>query len=245
MSTRYGIELVLAPGLPSLIHLARQITYAQFGCNFPDRLPIRITLVPFFEMPERHVPRLESDIARILSGFREGSLSFYMTRSQMLVDEATGSLVLELQMHGDSIFSLMKSSGPKRKKRSLFGLGGDAYETEEPETRAPSHPLYTLQTRIWNAVRSTPGTRVYNPNFQFRPFVFILQWSGLPGPELNDAAQYASSVLTSFDATNVTKPWRIWLVRYSSDAAGEDWTRGRFLSDVTWHKLSSFTLSDD
>lgn len=244
MSIRYCIELVLAPGLPSPIHLARQITRAQFGCNFADKLSVRITFVPFFEMSEQHVPRLESDIVRILSAFREGSLSFYMTRSQILVDGATGSLVLELQMHGDSVISLIRLAGPKRKKRSLFGFRGGADETEEPETRTPSHPLYDLQARIWHSVRSTPGIRVYKPNFQFRPFIFILRWSGLPGSELNDAAQYDYSVLTSFDATNVTKPWRIWLVRYSSDVAGEDWTRGRFLPDITWHKLSSFALTD-
>ena len=36
--------------------------------------------------------------------------------------------------------------------------------------------------------------------------------------------------------------WRLLLTRYSSDAAGDDWSNGRWAADLSWQQLHSHRL---
>jgi hypothetical protein len=40
----------------------------------------------------------------------------------------------------------------------------------------------------------------------------------------------------------VARAWRLVLLRYLSDAAGDDWSHGSWSSDVRWEYLSSYVL---
>lgn len=243
MSTRYGVELIIGPGLSALIDLARQATCAQFGCAGADRLPLRMSLVPFFEVPDRELDRVAGNINECIVGMPDGSMSFWMSRSHMWCDESTGNVMMEMRLHGNDLFSIFGDSKPRPKKRSLFGFGRRGQDA--PVAEQPEHPLYTLQRKLWESVAYTHGVRMPARNFQFKSRVTILEYSGLKGSDLVDAAKYTASALASFEAAVNTSPWLVWLVRYHSELAGDDWSSGRWMEDVTWQRVRSFHLSTD
>jgi len=41
---------------------------------------------------------------------------------------------------------------------------------------------------------------------------------------------------------SVARAWRLVLLRYHSEAAGDDWSHGRWASDIRWEYLSSYVL---
>lgn len=243
MSDKFGVELILGSGLTTLVHLARQATCAQFGAEDTLRLPLRVTLVPFFDMPERGLKRLEDDIAEVISGLPDKALSFWISGSDMVVNSATGSVLMKLGLHGESVFSVLEKSPPKQKKRSLFGFGRS--REDDADAEPPVHPMMALQREIWEVVSHAPGSRIFNRDYEFLPHLPIIHRSGLSKSDLADAAEYAARSISNLEATNVTSPWRIWLVRYSSESVGDDWRDGKWLSDVTWRIERSFRLTTD
>ena len=190
MSDKFGVELILGSGLTTLVHLARQATCAQFGAEDTLRLPLRVTLVPFFDMPERGLRRLEDDIAEVISGMPDKALSFWVSQSDMVVNSATGSVLMKLGLHGENVFSVLEKSPPKQKKRSLFGFGRS--REDEADTEPPVHPMMALQREIWETVSRAPGSRIFNRDFEFLPHLPIIHRSGLSKSDLADAAEYAA-----------------------------------------------------
>jgi hypothetical protein len=57
-----------------------------------------------------------------------------------------------------------------------------------------------------------------------------------------DAADFAKGVAIDVGVPVVARAWRLVLLRYLSDAAGDDWSHGSWSSDVRWEYLSSYVL---
>lgn len=239
MSTKYGVELTLGRGLTVLIHAVREAAHSQFGCVGGRHLPVRIPLTPFFDIPERDVPGLEDSIYRTLSDMPPKSMDFWMSRTGASLDEDTGSVALNFELYGESIFSILQK--PKRNRRSFFGFGGGDV-SEERET-SPPHPVYAFQENLWRAVSRTSGVRTADPGFTFVPRVPVLERSGLTGQNLVEAAELVGSGVNAFDAETVTVPRSVWLVRYTSEKAGDDWSDGSWREDVSWRRLRSYHIN--
>lgn len=107
------------------------------------------------------------------------------------------------------------------------------------EFDAPS-TLFDLQHKAMEAAQShSAGLYSSNP---FRPGIALLEYGAFPEAMLADAALFAEGVASGLNMTEMALPWRLHLTRYSSEAAGEDWSQGRWASDLSWQHLASHSL---
>ena len=107
------------------------------------------------------------------------------------------------------------------------------------EFEAPS-TLLDLQHKAMEAAQShSAGLHSSTP---FRPGIALLEYGAFPEAMLADAALFAEGVASGLDMTEMALPWRLQLTRYASEAAGEDWSQGRWASDLSWQHLASHSL---
>ena len=107
------------------------------------------------------------------------------------------------------------------------------------EFEAPS-PLFELQRRSLDAAQEhSGGLQTPEP---FRPRIALLEYGVFPEAILPDAVEFATGVASGLEVTEMAPPWRLLLTRYSSDAAGDDWSNGRWAADLSWQQLHSHRL---
>lgn len=107
------------------------------------------------------------------------------------------------------------------------------------EFEAPAQ-LFELQRKAMEAAQShSAGLYSAHP---FRPGIALLEYGNFPEDILKDAAQFAEGVASGLDITEMALPWRLLLTRYWSEAAGDDWSNGRWAADLSWQQLYSHTL---
>ena len=107
------------------------------------------------------------------------------------------------------------------------------------EFDAPA-PLFELQRKAVEAAGShSAGLDTAAP---FRPHIALLEYGVSPEAILPDAVEFADGVASGVEMTLSTLPWRLLLTRYSSDAAGDDWSNGRWAADLSWQQLHSHPL---
>ncbi|MEE3246576.1 MAG: hypothetical protein VX213_03650, partial [Chloroflexota bacterium] len=59
---------------------------------------------------------------------------------------------------------------------------------------------------------------------------------------MDDALDFARGVALDVGVPAVASAWRLVLLRYHSEFAGDDWSNGSWASDISWEYLSSFVL---
>ena len=107
------------------------------------------------------------------------------------------------------------------------------------EFKAPE-ALFDLQRKVMEAAQNhSVGLYSSEP---FRPEIVLLEFGNFPEAILRDAARFAEGVAQGLDVRETASPWRLLLTRYSSDAAGDDWSNGRWASDLSWQQLHSHPL---
>ena len=114
------------------------------------------------------------------------------------------------------------------------GTSSVVMEFEAPE------PLFELQRKAMEAARSHSGEQ--HPANAWRPAITLLEFGNFPEEILKDAARFAEGVASGLDMTETALPWRMLLTRYSSEAAGDDWSHGRWASDLSWQLLASHPI---
>ena len=77
---------------------------------------------------------------------------------------------------------------------------------------------------------------------RFSPRIALLEFGSFPEAILPDAVEFAEGVASGLDVPQAATPWRLLLTRYSSEAAGEDWSNGRWAADLSWQQLYSHAL---
>ena len=107
------------------------------------------------------------------------------------------------------------------------------------EFEAPE-PLFELQRKAFEAAQSHSAG--LDPSHPFRPAIALLEYGAFPEAILPDAAQFAEGVASGLDMTEMALPWRLLLTRYSSEAAGDDWSNGGWAADLSWQQLYSHPL---
>ena len=107
------------------------------------------------------------------------------------------------------------------------------------EFQAPP-PLFELQRNVLEAAQAnSPG--IDTPE-SFQPRIALLEYGAFPEAILPAAADFAAGVASGLDMTDMALPWRLLLTRYSSQAAGDDWSDGRWAADLSWQQLYSHPL---
>jgi 2'-5' RNA ligase len=200
MSTRYAVSLLTDPDFTARAYRARQLICGQYACWAAEMHMLRMTLVPYFECPEDGLPKLDSELARIVEQRRH--LLCIVRWAGISSDKDTGSIFLDLDDLGEALSHLQRAAS-----------GG---------------------------VRRIAGARV--PSQTFHPRIALLEFGGLPPAILEDAAEYARVVAADLAVHATASPWRLLVLRYSSDAASDDWSNGRWAADVSWKQLFSYAL---
>lgn len=100
--------------------------------------------------------------------------------------------------------------------------------------------LLELQAKLLGVVRErSPGADEAEP---FKPEIILLEYGSFPESILADAVEFASEVASGLEVPEETTPWRLLLTRYVSNAAGDDWSHGRWAADLSWQQLHSHAL---
>lgn len=107
------------------------------------------------------------------------------------------------------------------------------------EFDAPA-PLFDLQRKALAAAQShSAGLSMPEP---FRPRIALLERGAFPEAILPDAVEFAGGVASALGMTETALPWRLLLTRYSSEAAADDWSNGRWAADLSWRLMGSYTV---
>jgi hypothetical protein len=67
-------------------------------------------------------------------------------------------------------------------------------------------------------------------------------YAKLPEGVFSDAVEFARTVAADLEVPSSARGWRLMLLRFESDAAGDDWNGGRWAADLRWELLSSHPL---
>ncbi len=137
----------------------------------------------------------------------------------------------------ESIADETRSQQPCLLRRSRFAadpaMNGVAMEFEAPAA------LFELQRKAMEAAQSHSAGLQAEP---FRPRIALLEYGAFPEAILPDAVEFAEGVASGLEVAQTATPWRLLLTRYSSEAAGDDWSGGRWAVDLSWRQLYSHAL---
>ena len=116
-------------------------------------------------------------------------------------------------------------------------MNGMVMEFDAPQ------PLFDLRRKVMEAARSHDESLNLRP--PFNPCVALLEYGSFPQAILPDAIEFANGVASGLEVAETALPWRLLLTRYSSEAAGDDWSNGRWAADLSWQQLASHRLYAD
>lgn len=105
-------------------------------------------------------------------------------------------------------------------------------------------PLYTLHRNVTGLLQRTPGAalEMEHSGENYRPHIPLMQYAKHPSQVFADAVAFARGVVADLQLPDSTHAWRLLLVRFRSEAAGEEWSGGRWAADLSWEVLSSYAL---
>ena len=99
-----------------------------------------------------------------------------------------------------------------------------------------------LYREAMSMLEGLPNASLPIDNEIFHPKINLMEYANLPPAVMADAADFAKGVATDMGVPAVALAWRLVLLRYHSDAAGDNWSHGNWASDVRWEHLSSYVL---
>ena len=106
----------------------------------------------------------------------------------------------------------------------------------------PKHPLTVLQREAVDLVNELPGVALPPENGGYHPKINLMEYADLPPAVLAEAFDFAKGVATDLGVPPEARAWRLVVLRYHSEAAGDDWSQGGWAPDLRWEYLSSYAL---
>ena len=104
-----------------------------------------------------------------------------------------------------------------------------------------NHPLITLHRDALALVDELPGTTLPVPsNYGYK--IYLMEHSALSATVMGDASNFAKGVALDVGVPEMASAWRLVLLRYHSESAGDDWSNGSWASDIWWEYLASYPL---
>lgn len=76
----------------------------------------------------------------------------------------------------------------------------------------------------------------------YQPRLPLMQYAQLPAAVFGDAVEFARAAVADLQVPDETRAWRLLLLRFQSEAAGDDWDSGRWALDLRWELLASHSL---
>ena len=215
MSTRYGVSLLTDPDFTARAYRARQLICGQYACWAAEMHMVHLPMSDYFP--------LDSDDNQ----------------------DAETRLAAELEQLADR-YRRVSPRFP------IFNRGitttrptnadGNIWLDFSPEVVNES--LYRLQSMVADLLERSNGIssprRVFGPDFP--PQIPLLSHAEMPDSVFDSALEFARAVTDELKVSQITRAWRLTLTRFTSAAAGDDWSEGRWANDLQWTMVGSFGL---
>jgi hypothetical protein len=110
-----------------------------------------------------------------------------------------------------------------------------------PERPEALHALHRdVVTFLQQVPSAVPDLRSAAENY--RPHLPLMQYANLPPPVFADTVEFARAVVEDLHLPQTTRAWKLLLLRFESNAAGDSWDGGRWATDLRWNALASYSL---
>ena len=161
--------------------------------------------------------------------------AFFECSEDALAEVDSGlTAIADLSRQRDSQF-------PLNNQGVAGGDGGIFLDLSGPQK---PEALHQLHGEVVGLLRNTSGATLEMEHVEgdYRPHVPLMQYATLPTDVMSDALEFARGVIGDLAVPESTTAWRLLLVRFQSQAAGEDWSGGRWAADLSWDIVSSYRL---
>ena len=104
--------------------------------------------------------------------------------------------------------------------------------------------LNALRTDVLELLGQVYGVNTGNvpSSDEYRPHISLMQHGELPPTVFESALAFADAVVRDLEIPTETRAWQLVLLRFESDAAGEDWSQGGWAADLRWNLLASYPI---
>ncbi len=215
MSIRYGVSLLTDPDFTARAYRARQLICGQYACWAAEMHMVHLPMSDYFPFDGADDPDAESRLAAEL---------------QQLADRYR-RVSPRFPIFNRGITTTRPSDSD-----------GNIWLDFSPEVVNES--LYRLQSMVADLLERSSGVggprRVFGPDFP--PQMPLLSHADLPDSVFDSALEFARAVTDELKVSQITRAWRLALTRFASDAAGDDWSGGRWAPDLQWRAVGSFGL---
>ncbi len=175
---------------------------------------LRLPLVEYFECPEDAVESLSAGLGELArEGQRKYSEIPLAHHGASTSPECPGDIFLD--------FTAPEESGD-RNQPALNSLRADVLEL-----LGSSNVVNT---------GTVPSADDYHPH------ISLMQQAELPPTAFESAVLFAGAVIKDLEIPEETRAWQLVLLRFESDAAGEDWSHGGWAADLRWNLLASYPI---
>ena len=215
MSTRYALSLLTDPDFTARAYRARQLICGQFACWAAEMHMVHLPMSDYFILNDDGDGQTESSLA--------AEVEQLATRYRRVSPR--------FPMFNRGITTTRPSDSD-----------GNIWLDFSPEVVNES--LFRLQSMVADLLERSPASldyrRVYGPDFP--PQMPLLSHADLPDTVFDSALEFARAVTDELKVSQITRAWRMVLTRFESNAAGDDWSGGRWAADLSWKVLASYGL---
>ena len=215
MSTRYALSLLTDPDFTARAYRARQLICGQFACWAAEMHMVHLPMSDYFILNDDGDGHTESSLA--------AEVEQLATRYRRVSPR--------FPMFNRGITTTRPSDSD-----------GNIWLDFSPEVVNES--LFRLQSMVADLLERPPASldyrRVYGPDFP--PQLPLLSHADLPDTVFDSALEFARAVTDELKVSQITRAWRMVLTRFESNAAGDDWSGGRWAADLSWKVLASYGL---
>lgn len=214
MSIRYSVALIPDPSFTARVYRARQIICGQYASWAAEMHMLHMAVADFFQCSDGAIETLSTGLAVLAEQSRRRELRFPLVNRG--VDIFPGVV-------GDIFLDFTVPQNPREKGvRELDILHQNVIGLLEQSEEA------------------VPDLRSVRENY--RPHIALMQHARLSPKVFESAVEFAHGVVRELQVPNSARAWRLALLRFESDAAGQDWDNGRWASDLRWQALDCYPL---
>ena len=268
MSTRYSISLLPDPDFTARAYRARQLICGQYACWAAEMQMLHMPLSDYFPLALAAAAG-NATAANAAAGHNAAAVSSADYNDTVAGSAAPADYNnaapdnAAVAAYNDAVAAAETALAAELERLAdrcrrvsprfpIFNRGlavtrhaphdGSIWLDFSPE--AVNESLYRLQAMVADLLERNPavaGPRlVFGPGFP--PHIPLLVHAALPDSVFDGALEFARSVTDALKVSQITRAWRLTLTRCHSQAAGPDWSNGRWASDLQWQPLASYPL---
>ena len=215
MSIRYAVSLITDPDFTARAYRARQLICGQYACWAAEMHMLHMPMSDYFPLATDDAGTVEAQLA--------GEVERLADRYRRVSPR----------------FPLFNRGITTTRETET---DGNIWLDFSPEVVNES--LYRLQAMVADLLERNPDVggprRVYGPDFP--PQIPLMSHAHLPDSVFDGALDFARSVTDELKVSQITRSWRLALTRFDSNAAGDDWSNGRWATDLSWRAIGSYSL---